>query len=59
MNNGIPAWLRPVDDDGWYGTVDHRRYENTIEQAREATWQDDLDLADPPAGTFIPGLGEV
>ncbi len=54
---GIPPWLQRPDDDDWYGTDDHQAYENMIEQAAGATWQDGPE--EPPAGTFVPGLGEI
>jgi hypothetical protein len=47
------------EDDGWYGTRDHHAWENLYEQARDGAGMNDLELADPPAGTIIPGLGEI
>jgi hypothetical protein len=57
MSDGIPMWLRPVDNDEWYGTADHQKYEDMIDEAREATRGDEYQ--EPPAGTLIPGLGEI
>ncbi len=44
------------EDEAWYGTRDHQRWEADYEQAAEgAGW----DYFEPPAGTMIPGVGEV
>jgi hypothetical protein len=45
-----------MDDDDWYGTEDHQAYEDLYAAAEEGSR---ADYEEPPAGTFIPGLGEI
>ena len=42
-----------------YDRTDQDRLDREYEIARDAVAGDLLDQADPPAGTFIPGIGEV